>query len=72
MTETSISTRLAEYAHRVTPEKRASDPYEACGQAAKSAKWTSLETLVKHLLKRESATAGAGIRDSCAAQLGSS
>ncbi|MGB7219973.1 MAG: DEAD/DEAH box helicase family protein [Vicinamibacterales bacterium] len=44
------------YAHGATPGERASDLYELCGQAAKSVKWTwSLATLVKHLVKRESA-----------------
>jgi superfamily II DNA or RNA helicase len=43
------------YAHGPVPGKRADDLYELCGQAAKSVKWTwNLETLVKHLVTRES------------------
>ncbi len=37
------------------PGQRASDLYVVCGQAEKSVKWTwSLDTLIKHLLVRES------------------
>ena len=43
------------YAGGETPGKRAGDLYVVCGQAEKSVKWTwSLETLIKHLLIRES------------------
>ncbi|MDP3720058.1 MAG: DEAD/DEAH box helicase family protein [Acidobacteriota bacterium] len=43
------------YSHGAQPGERASDLYELCGQAAKSVKWTwSLETLVKHLVQRDS------------------
>lgn len=42
------------YAGGATPGERADDLYVVCGQAQKSVKWTwSFETLVKHLLIRE-------------------
>lgn len=42
------------YAGGADVGQRARDLYEVCGQAQKSVKWTwSLNTLVKHLLKRE-------------------
>ncbi len=43
------------YAHGATVGERAADLYELCGQAEKGVKWTwSLDTLVKHLVVRES------------------
>jgi superfamily II DNA or RNA helicase len=43
------------YAGGADPGRRADDLYVVCGQAQKSVKWTwSLNTLVKHLLRRES------------------
>jgi superfamily II DNA or RNA helicase len=43
------------YAGGTNPGERAADLYVVCGQAEKSVKWTwNLDTLVKHLLVRES------------------
>ena len=42
------------YSGADAPGQRVDDLYEVCGQAQKSVKWTwSLNTLVKHVLKRE-------------------
>lgn len=56
-TETKVMVRLwhCKYAGSAAPGSRADDLYVVCGQAEKSVKWTwSLETLIKHLLIRES------------------
>jgi hypothetical protein len=42
------------YSENETPGQRANDLYVVCGQAQKSVKWTwSLNTLIKHLITRE-------------------
>lgn len=54
--DTTVTVNLwhCKYSTGNAPGNRASDLYEVCGQAQKSAKWTwDLNTLVKHLAKRE-------------------
>ena len=56
-TETKVTVHLwhCKYAGGKAPGTRADDLYVVCGQAEKSVKWTwNLETLIKHLLVRES------------------
>lgn len=56
-TETKVTVQLwhCKYAGGKAPGTRADDLYVVCGQAEKSVKWTwNLETLIKHLLVRES------------------